>query len=242
MTLLELKDVACCFGSVEALNGVTLAVAKGEVVVIIGPSGSGKTTLLRCICALEEIGSGEIFVAGHRINKTRRDFEQVRFEVGMVFQHLHLFPHLTVLENVSLAQRVVRKRAGAEAEEISRLLLRKVGLEDKVSAYPAQLSGGQKQRVAIARALAMNPKVMLFDEITSALDPERIGEVLGVIGELAREGMTMLVVTHEIGFAREVADRIAFLENGRVVEVGPPDQILLNPAHERTREFLAKVL
>lgn len=240
--IIELTDVVCRFGKTAALDGITLAVDKGEVVVIIGPSGSGKSTLLRCLNALEEIQSGEINIDGFKIDKGQRDIHQIRLEVGMVFQQLNLFPHLSALNNINLAQRVVRKRSFAEANKISEALLHKVGLEGKRDAYPAQLSGGQKQRVAIARALAMNPKIMLFDEITSALDPERIGEVLDVMKQLAREGMTMLVVTHEMGFAREVADRVVFLNEGKILEVGPPEQILVNPKRRRTREFLAKVL
>jgi ABC-type polar amino acid transport system ATPase subunit len=240
--IIELTDVVCRFGKTAALDGITLAVDKGEVVVIIGPSGSGKSTLLRCLNALEEIQSGEINIDGFKIDKGQRDIHQIRLEVGMVFQQLNLFPHLSALNNINLAQRVVRKRSYAEANKISEALLHKVGLEGKRDAYPAQLSGGQKQRVAIARALAMNPKIMLFDEITSALDPERIGEVLDVMKQLAREGMTMLVVTHEMGFAREVADRVVFLNEGKILEVGPPEQILINPKRRRTREFLAKVL
>ncbi len=240
--IIELTDVVCRFGKTAALDGITLAVDKGEVVVIIGPSGSGKSTLLRCLNALEEIQSGEINIDGFKIDKGQRDIHQIRLEVGMVFQQLNLFPHMSALNNINLAQRVVRKRSFAEANKISEALLHKVGLEGKRDAYPAQLSGGQKQRVAIARALAMNPKIMLFDEITSALDPERIGEVLDVMKQLAREGMTMLVVTHEMGFAREVADRVVFLNEGKILEVGPPEQILINPKRRRTREFLAKVL
>jgi polar amino acid transport system ATP-binding protein len=240
--IIEMRDVVCRFGSVTALDRVSLSVEQGEVVVIIGPSGSGKSTLLRCLNALEEIESGEINIDGFRIDKTHREIHQIRLEVGMVFQQFNLFPHLSVLNNVNLAQQVVRKRSREEATAISMELLRKVGLEDKMDAYPAQLSGGQKQRVAIARALAMNPKIMLFDEVTSALDPEMVGEVLSVMKELAREGMTMLVVTHEIGFAREVADRVAFLDAGRIVELGPPEQVLDNPRNRRTQEFLAKVL
>jgi len=238
----ELTEVVCSFGSIGALDGVTLAVDKGEVVVIIGPSGSGKSTLLRCLNALEEIRSGEVNIDGLRIARGQRDIHQIRLEVGMVFQQFNLFPHLSVLNNVNLAQKVVRKRSLAEATRISKELLNKVGLEDKIDAYPAQLSGGQKQRVAIARALAMNPKVMLFDEVTSALDPEMIGEVLDVMKQLAREGMTMLVVTHEIGFAREMANRVVFLDAGKILEIGPPEHILVNPKNQRTRDFLAKVL
>jgi ABC-type polar amino acid transport system ATPase subunit len=240
--LVETRDLVCRFGDIIAVNGVSIAVEKGEVVVIIGPSGSGKSTLLRCLNALEEIHSGEITVDGHRIDKHHRDIHEIRLEVGMVFQHFHLFPHLTVLGNVNLAQLVVRKRSKVEATALSHEILAKVGLGDKHDVYPSQLSGGQKQRVAIARALAMNPKVMLFDEATSALDPEMVGEVLAVMKELARSGMTMLVVTHEISFAREVADRVLFLDNGKLVESGTADELLVNPRHPRLREFLARVL
>ncbi|MCK4607076.1 MAG: amino acid ABC transporter ATP-binding protein [candidate division Zixibacteria bacterium] len=240
--LVEMKNVVRRFADVTAVDGVTLALDRGEVVVIIGPSGSGKSTLLRCLNALEEIQSGEIVIDGLQIDRNHRKIHQVRLEVGMVFQQFNLFPHLSVLGNVNLAQVVVRGRTKTEAAGISGELLGKVGLADKIDAFPAQLSGGQKQRVAIARALAMNPKIMLFDEATSALDPEMIGEVLEVMKQLADEGMTMLVVTHEIGFAREVADRVVFLDEGRIVEAGPPDVILVSPENPRTREFLAKVL
>ncbi len=240
--LVEMKNVVRRFADVIAVDGVTMALDRGEVVVIVGPSGSGKSTLLRCLNALEEIQSGEIVIDGLQIDRNHRKIHQVRLEVGMVFQQFNLFPHLSVLGNVNLAQVVVRGRTKTEAAGISEELLGKVGLEDKIDAFPAQLSGGQKQRVAIARALAMNPKIMLFDEATSALDPEMIGEVLEVMKQLADEGMTMLVVTHEIGFAREVADRVVFLDEGRIVESGPPDVILVNPENPRTREFLAKVL
>jgi polar amino acid transport system ATP-binding protein len=240
--IVQVNELICRFENIAALDGVSLEVDKGDVVCIIGPSGSGKSTLLRCLNALEDISSGEIVIDGLKIDRQHKQIHQVRLEVGMVFQHFNLFPHLTVLGNVNLAQQVVRKRSREEASRISLELLTKVGLADKVSQYPGQLSGGQKQRVAIARALAMNPKVMLFDEATSALDPEMIGEVLEVMKQLAREGMTMLVVTHEIGFAREVADRIVFLDAGKIVEVGPPSELLVDPKHPRTREFLAKVL
>ncbi len=240
--LLEIDDIVCRFGDIVAINGVSLSVDRGEVVVIIGPSGSGKSTLLRCLNALEAMQSGTIVIDGVTVDRDHRRIHQVRQEVGMVFQHFNLFPHLTVLGNVNLAQKIVRKRSNDEATAISSELLRKVGLEDKTDVYPAQLSGGQKQRVAIARALAMNPKIMLFDEATSALDPEMIGEVLDVMKDLAREGMTMVVVTHEIGFAREMADRIAFLDEGKVLEIGSPEQVLDHPEHPRTREFLARVL
>jgi ABC-type polar amino acid transport system ATPase subunit len=240
--IVEMKDVVCRFGDITALDHVSVSVERGEVVCIIGPSGSGKSTLLRCLNALEDIQEGEINIEGLKIDRSHRDIHQIRLEVGMVFQQFNLFPHLNVLSNVNLAQQIVRKRSKDAATDISTALLNKVGLADKLDALPSQLSGGQKQRVAIARALAMNPKVMLFDEATSALDPEMIGEVLEVMKQLALEGMTMLVVTHEIGFAREVADRILFLDKGSILESGTPAELLSSPKHPRTREFLAKVL
>lgn len=240
--IVDIKNVTCRFGEVTAVEDVSISVERGDVVCIIGPSGSGKSTLLRCINALEEFQEGEINVDGIVIDRAHKKIHEVRLEVGMVFQQFNLFPHLTVLRNVNLAQTVVRKRSKAEATEISRGLLERVGLSDKIDAYPSQLSGGQKQRVAIARALAMNPKVMLFDEATSALDPEMIGEVLAVIRKLAEDGMTMLIVTHEIGFAREVADRVIFLDGGHIVEEGTAAEILDNPKLQRTRDFLARVL
>lgn len=240
--IVRITDLICRFGSITALDGVSLEVDKGDVVCIIGPSGSGKSTLLRCLNALEDISSGKIEIDGFRLDRHHQQVHQIRLEVGMVFQHFNLFPHLTVLRNVNLAQQVVRKRTQEEASRISLELLSKVGMADKVDVFPGQLSGGQKQRVAIARALAMNPKIMLFDEATSALDPEMIGEVLEVMRQLASDGMTMLVVTHEIGFAREVADRIVFIDAGKIVEQGTPAELLGNPKHQRTRDFLAKVL
>jgi len=240
--IIEINNIVCRFGEITAVDGISLAVEKGEVVCIIGPSGSGKSTLLRCLNALEDIQEGEISIDGFKIDRSQKEIHQIRLEVGMVFQNFNLFPHLTVLNNVNLAQRVVRKRSRKEASAVSKELLGKVGLTDKIDAYPGQLSGGQKQRVAIARALAMNPKVMLFDEVTSALDPEMIGEVLEVMKQLALEGMTMLAVTHEIGFAREVADKVIFIDEGKIIESGLPEQVLDNPQNERTREFLSKVL
>ncbi|MBN1212434.1 MAG: amino acid ABC transporter ATP-binding protein [candidate division Zixibacteria bacterium] len=240
--IIDVKNIVCRFDEIAAVDNVSLAVDKGEVVCIIGPSGSGKSTLLRCLNALEDIQEGEIIIDGFRIDSRHKEIHQIRLEVGMVFQNFNLFPHLTVLKNVNLAQRVVRKRKRDEATRISNELLNKVGLTDKINAFPGQLSGGQKQRVAIARALAMNPKIMLFDEVTSALDPEMIGEVLEVMKQLAKEGMTMLVVTHEIGFAREVANRIILIDEGKIVEEGTPEQVLDNPQNQRTREFLGKVL
>lgn len=240
--IISIKDIVCRFGDVKALDNLSLSVEAGEVVVILGPSGSGKSTLLRCLNALEEIEEGEINVDGFLIDKKHHQIHQIRLEVGMVFQHFNLFPHLSVIDNVNLAQKVVRKRSKQEAARVSAELLGKVGLSDKVDAFPGQLSGGQKQRVAIARALAMNPKIMLFDEVTSALDPEMIGEVLESMKQLAREGMTMLIVTHEIGFAREVADRIVFIDEGKIVEEGSPEEFFANPKNQRTKDFLAHVL
>lgn len=240
--MVAIKNLVCRFGDIAALDGCSLNIDKGEVLCIIGPSGSGKSTLLRCLNALEDFQEGEISIDGFKIDRRHKEIHQIRLEVGMVFQNFNLFPHLNVLANINLAQRVVRKRSLAEATLISRELLRKVDLEDKIDAFPGQLSGGQKQRVAIARALAMNPRIMLFDEVTSALDPEMTGEVLEVMKQLAYEGMTMLVVTHEIAFAREVADRIIFIDEGRIVEQGTPEQVLTNPQNQRTRDFLGKVL
>ncbi len=227
---------------VEALVDFTLHIDRGEVVVIIGPSGSGKSTFLRCINRLEEIDEGKITVEGQDLHAPKADINKIREEIGMVFQHFNLFPHKTVMENVTLAQEVVRKRSKKEATEIAEALLKKVGILDKKDVYPSQLSGGQQQRVAIARALAMQPKVMLFDEATSALDPEMIGEVLDVMKTLAREGMTMVVVTHEMGFAREVADRVIFMDAGRIVETGTPEHFFTSPENERTKLFLSQIL
>jgi polar amino acid transport system ATP-binding protein len=227
---------------VEALVDVSTAIAAGEVVVVIGPSGSGKSTLLRCLNHLEAADSGHILIDGIDILDRKTDINKVRAEVGMVFQSFNLFPHKTVMENITLAQRVVRKRSKTAADDKANQLLDKVGIRDKANVYPDQLSGGQQQRVAIARALAMDPKVMLFDEPTSALDPEMIGEVLDVMKTLAREGMTMVVVTHEMGFAREVADRVIFMDEGAIVEVGTPEHFFTNPTHERTKLFLSQIL
>ena len=227
---------------VKALIDFTLHIDPGEVVVIIGPSGSGKSTFLRCINRLEEIDQGKIIVNGQDIHAPNANINKIREEIGMVFQHFNLFPHKTVMENVTLAQEIVRKRQKSEAKEIAEALLKKVGIWDKKGVYPSQLSGGQQQRVAIARSLAMQPKVMLFDEATSALDPEMIGEVLDVMRTLAKEGMTMVVVTHEMGFAREVADRVIFMDSGRIVESGTPEHFFTNPEHERTQLFLSQIL
>lgn len=229
-------------GSVIGLDDFSITVDKGEVLVVIGPSGSGKSTFLRCLNGLEEIDSGEIIVDGVPLDHHEKNRLEIRREVGMVFQSFNLFPHLTVCKNIDLAQRLVRKKSRHEAGELSLQLLQRVGLSDKAEKYPHELSGGQQQRVAIARALAMMPKVMLFDEATSALDPEMIGEVLDVMRGLADDGMTMVVVTHEMGFAREVGDRIVFMDKGHVVEEGQGEDFFLNPQYQRTREFLRKIL
>jgi polar amino acid transport system ATP-binding protein len=238
--IIHIEDVHKHFGKVRALCGVSLDVQKGEVVVIIGPSGSGKSTLLRCINRLEEYDSGRIVVDGIPLD-TAENINAVRREVGMVFQSFNLFAHLTVLDNLVLAQRVVRKRPREESEKVARGLLEKVGIPDKALAYPIQLSGGQQQRVAIARALAMNPKIMLFDEPTSALDPEMIKEVLDVMLALAQEGMTMVVVSHEMGFARAAANRMLLVDEGLIIEEATPEE-LFSSTHERTRKFLGQVL
>ncbi len=240
--MVEMKGVYKYFGQLRALNNVSLDVCDGEKVVLIGPSGSGKSTLLRSINQLEKIDHGKIIVDGFDISDPKTDINKVREEIGMVFQSFNVFPHKTVLENVNLAQIIVRKRSKKESSEISRALLNKVGIIDKVNEYPEKLSGGQQQRVAIARALAMKPKIMLFDEPTSALDPEMIGEVLDVMIKLAREGITMIVVTHEMGFAREVADRVIFMDYGAIIEEGTPDHFFTNPTQERSRIFLNQIL
>ena len=227
---------------VKALVDFSTDIKKGEVVVIIGPSGSGKSTFLRCLNRLEEIDSGDIIIDGVNINDKKVNINKIREEIGMVFQLFNLFPHKTVLENVTLAQMVVRKRSKNEATEVARGLLKKVGILEKENGYPSQLSGGQQQRVAIARALTMHPKIMMFDEATSALDPEMIGEVLDVMKTLAREGMTMVVVTHEMGFAREVSDRVVFMDEGQIVEEGTAEHFFTNPTHERTKLFLSQIL
>jgi polar amino acid transport system ATP-binding protein len=227
---------------VEALVDVSCQIDKGEVVVIIGPSGSGKSTLLRCLNMLEKADKGHIYIDGVDILDHKTNINKVREEMGMVFQSFNLFAHKTVMGNLTLAQTVVRKRSKKEAAEKAMALLKKVGIPEKAGSYPDNLSGGQQQRVAIARALAMDPKVMLFDEPTSALDPEMIGEVLDVMKALAREGMTMVVVTHEMGFAREVADRVIFMDEGKIVEVGTPEHFFRDPTHERTKLFLSQIL
>ena len=230
------------FGPLEVIKDISLDVTEGEVVVLIGPSGSGKSTFLRCLNQLETVTSGQIIIDGHDVTDKHTDINKVRENIGMVFQHFNLFNHLTVLKNMTLAPVHLKTLSKDEAKKKAFELLERVGLADKAGAYPSQLSGGQKQRVAIARALEMNPDIMLFDEPTSALDPEMVGEVLAVMKELAREGMTMVVVTHEIGFAREVASRVIFMEGGYIVEQGTPEEVLDNPKEPRTSDFLSKVL
>ena len=239
--MIEIKGLRKSFGKDEVLKGIDLSIDEKEVVVIIGPSGSGKSTLLRCMNHLEEPTAGEVIVDGITLS-SEANINKMREEVGMVFQRFNLFPHMTVLENIMLAPLKVRHTARGEAEQTARALLTRVGLAEKADAYPDNLSGGQQQRVAIARALAMHPKVMLFDEPTSALDPEMVGEVLDVMRALANEGMTMVIVTHEMGFAREVGDRLLFVDEGRIIESGAPREVFEHPQEERTRSFLSKVL
>jgi polar amino acid transport system ATP-binding protein len=253
-TILEARAIEKRFGSLHVLRGVSVAVGKGETTVVIGPSGSGKSTLLRCICGLEGLNGGAVLVEGKVVvdagsaktwagrRAARRRFHELRGEVGMIFQRFNLFPHLTALANVMEAPVQVRRMSVRDAEALAREQLRKVGLAEKADAFPAKLSGGQQQRVAIARALAMQPKILLFDEVTSALDPELVGEVLKVMRQLAAEGMTMVVVTHEMQFAEDVADRVLFMDEGAIVEEGSPHQMFTAPAHQRTRAFLQRVL
>lgn len=240
--MIDVKNIHKSFGSLEVLKDVSCYIAPREVVCIIGPSGSGKSTLLRCVNQLEKVNSGHIFIDGEEVTNPRINIDSIRQQVGMVFQHFNLFPHKTTLENITLAPIKIMGINKDEAHERAMSLLRKVGLLDKAAVYPNQLSGGQKQRVAIARALAMQPKVMLFDEPTSALDPEMVGEVLEVMKDLAHEGMTMMVVTHEMGFAREVGHRVLFMDEGVIMEEGTPAQIFDNPHNARTQSFLSKVL
>lgn len=239
---IEIRGLHKSFGDNEVLRGIDLAVATGEVVCVIGPSGSGKSTLLRCVNLLEEPTRGQVFVGGTEVTDLDVDIDAVRRRIGMVFQQFNLFPHVTVTENLTLPQRRVLGRSKEQAAKVAQENLERVGLADKADAYPAQLSGGQQQRVAIARALAMGPEVMLFDEPTSALDPELVGDVLAVMRMLAAEGMTMMVVTHEMSFAREVADRVVFMDEGRIVEEGPAARVVGDPQHERTRHFLTRIL
>lgn len=240
--MIEVNNLTKSYGALKVLKKIDIKIKEGEVVCVIGPSGSGKSTFLRCLNLLEEPSSGEIFIDGQQINEKGIDLNLMRQKLGMVFQNFNLFPHMTTLENITLAPINVRGMSKKDAEKMAMSLLERVGLADKAFVYPGALSGGQKQRVAIARALAMNPEVMLFDEPTSALDPEMVGEVLEVMKNLAEKGMTMVIVTHEMGFAREVADRILFMDEGVVVEEGTPDQIFNNTQSERTKEFLSKIL
>ncbi|ALU87311.1 amino acid ABC transporter ATPase [Herbaspirillum rubrisubalbicans] len=240
--MIKVNQLQKRFGQAHILRGIDCEIRAREVVCVIGPSGSGKSTFLRCLNGLEEVSDGDIFIEGVKLNDPKVDLNALRAELGMVFQRFNLFPHMTVLENLIMAPMQVKKMSRRQAVLVAEKLLQKVGLLDKIDAFPNQLSGGQQQRVAIARALAMEPKVMLFDEPTSALDPELVGEVLSVMKQLAEEGMTMVVVTHEMGFAREVSDRVFFIDQGVIMEEGPPQQVLGEPVHERTRDFLRKVL
>ncbi len=240
--IVSIKNVSKFFGSLKALDNVSNHINKGEVVVIIGPSGSGKSTLLRAINGLESLSEGQIIIDGVNISDKKTNMNKLRAEVGMVFQHFNLFKHKTVLENIVLPQTVVLKRNRKEAEKVALSFLDKVGISEKKHSYPSQLSGGQQQRVAIARSLAMNPKIMLFDEATSALDPETVGGVLQLMKELAKEGMTMAVVTHEMGFAREAADRVIFMDEGQIMEEAEPNQFFDNPQNKRTIKFLSQIL
>ncbi len=240
--IIILKDVCKFFGEFQALKNINLEVARGEKVVVCGPSGSGKSTMIRCINRLEEHNSGQIIVNGNELTQSEKDIDAVRREVGMVFQSFNLFPHLKIVDNLMLAPRLVRNTPKDEAREIAMKFLTRVRIADQADKYPAQLSGGQQQRVAIARALCMNPEIMLFDEPTSALDPEMISEVLDVMTDLAQEGMTMIVVTHEMGFARSVADKVVFMDYGEIVEMNPPIAFFENPKNERTRLFLSQIL
>ncbi|ANZ98271.1 peptide ABC transporter ATP-binding protein [Brochothrix thermosphacta] len=242
MAKLNVKQLKKSYGQLEVLKGVDVEIQEGEVVCVIGPSGSGKSTFLRCLNKLEEITAGNVIIDGKNLTDTKVNLNKVRESIGMVFQHFNLFPNLTVLDNITLAPIELKKMTKSEAKENGLKLLERVGLSDKANVYPQTLSGGQKQRVAIARALAMNPDIMLFDEPTSALDPEMVGEVLQVMKDLAKEGMTMVVVTHEMGFAREVGDRVIFMDGGYIVEEGDPEVVFTKPEHPRTIDFLNKVL
>jgi glutamine transport system ATP-binding protein len=242
MSMITVKNLRKSFGNLEVLKDINAEVKEKEVICVIGPSGSGKSTFLRCLNRLEEISGGQVVINGHDITDKKVDLDKVRQEVGMVFQQFNLFPHKTVLENITLGPIKIHSTEKTAAEKLALELLDKVGLREKANSYPGELSGGQKQRVAIARALAMNPKIMLFDEPTSALDPEMVGDVLEVMKQLAKEGMTMVVVTHEMGFAREVGDRVIFMDGGYIVEENEPNALFGNPQHERTKAFLSKVL
>ena len=240
--MIKVNNLHKSFGNLKILKGINEHIKPGEVVAIIGPSGSGKSTFLRCLNLLEEVTEGQIFVDDELINSPKADINLIRQKMGMVFQQFNLFPHLKIIDNITLAPVTLKKMSKAEAEQKALELLNRVGLKEKANAYPSQLSGGQKQRVAIARALAMNPEIMLFDEPTSALDPEMVGEVLDVIKDLAQSGMTMIIVTHEMGFAKEVASRVLFIDNGYVIEQGTPEEVFEHPQNERTKAFLSNVL
>ena len=240
--MIIVKNLHKKFGDLSVLNGINEHISPGEVVVVIGPSGSGKSTFLRCLNLLEDVTEGEIYVDNQMINSPKVNINEVRQKMGMVFQQFNLFPHLTIMENITLAPVLLKKMTKEQAEKRGLELLKRINLEEKAQAYPAQLSGGQKQRVAIARALAMNPEIMLFDEPTSALDPEMVGEVLDVMKDLAKSGMTMVIVTHEMGFAREVATRVLFVDQGVIMESGTPEEVFNHPKNERTKLFLSKVL
>lgn len=240
--MIKIRDLCKSFGDLEVLKGINYEVKEKEIICVIGPSGSGKSTFLRCINLLEDITAGEVFIDDVKVNDEKTNINEIRREVGMVFQQFNLFPHMRVLANIAHAPKRIRKMSAIEAEKLAHQLLEKVGLSDKANAYPEQLSGGQQQRVAIARALAMQPKIMLFDEPTSALDPEMVNEVLEVMKQLAYEGMTMVVVTHEMGFAREMGDRVLFMDQGALVEEGIPEQLFRNPTNERTKAFLSQIL
>ena len=240
--MITFSNVNKWFGDLHVLRDINLSVGAGEVMVVCGPSGSGKSTLIRCINRLEQIQKGELIVDGMNVHDKKTNMTQLRAEIGFIFQQFNLYPHMTALGNITLAPMKVRKLKKEEAEKLGRKILERVGLSDKVDSYPAQLSGGQQQRVAIARGLCMSPKIMLFDEPTSALDPEMINEVLDVMVNLAKEGMTMIVVTHEMGFAREVAKRILFMDEGKIVEIAPPEEFFTKPKNERTKLFLSKIL
>ena len=240
--MIQVNNLHKSFGETEVLKGITTNIEKGEVVVVIGPSGSGQSTFLRCLNMLEEATSGEIYVDGEHVNAKGVDVNLVRQKMGLVFQHFNLFPHLKIIDNITLAPVTLGKMTKEDAEKKAMELLDRVGLADKAQSYPVQLSGGQKQRVAIARALAMDPEIMLFDEPTSALDPEMVGEVLQVMRDLAKEGMTMIIVSHEMGFAKEVASRVLFIDNGNILEDGTPEKVFTNPDHERAQSFLSKIL
>jgi glutamine transport system ATP-binding protein len=240
--MIKIQGLHKSFGELEVLKGIDYEVKEKEIICVIGPSGSGKSTFLRCINMLEDVTSGDVFIDGVKVNDAKTDINAIRKEVGMVFQQFNLFPHMRVLENITIAPIKIKNMNPKDAQTLAHQLLKKVGLGDKANSYPEQLSGGQMQRVAIARALAMQPKIMLFDEPTSALDPEMVNEVLDVMKQLAYEGMTMVVVTHEMGFAKEMGDRVLFMDQGLLVEEGTPDQIFNSPQHERTQAFLSKVL